>query len=281
MALSPIGRAVLQRLALVNNQLCFFLFAEHEVARELDRFSSVLDVSYSTDLFSDNPQAKRIHIPLSELRGHQVIHRDATFMAFFSTAYEIASSYYEQALVLVEKCNGVQRRAVTDNRPEHRFSRQLAAIIGLPVELVRTLEYLRQRRNHWVHAASLVSAGWRNLSLSYGLALNGWWGASCVPVDFSVSSLTPPGEDEAIALIKLLRLCVQKMDEIISARLTPDGVLELCARELTGGISPANRDVLRNRARKVRGIVRLKFGLSVTLTQAEKVMFALAASTRP
>lgn len=272
MAHTPVGRKVIEQLAKLNDQLCFFLFAEHEVKRELDRFSSTLDERLATDLFGGNPYAQRIDVKLRKLRRYQEENRSASFSAFFSTSYEVAFSYYEEAICLVEACNGVTRQPSAEPRPEHRFYSHLSVAAPIPIEAVLTMEYLRLRRNHWVHRAGAVSTAWTSHASSHGVSLNAWWSTSREPIDFGTASLALPDELETIALIKMLRLSILKMDEAIGTALTPLGILVVCARQLPNAQRLPNRDVIAARSRKVQNLAKKEYGLNATLVEAEQAV---------
>jgi hypothetical protein len=60
---------------------------------------------FTTDAFPQNPYASRIHVPLERLPAFQQAHRGATFAAYFSSSYEIASSFVVEALTTLKETN--------------------------------------------------------------------------------------------------------------------------------------------------------------------------------
>ena len=270
---SPAGKAVVDQLAALNDELCFFLFVKEEMSRGLRRFSSALDTAFSTDLFSDNPEANRIHITLSELRVYQRVHGSSTYYSYFSTSHEVAATYYSQCEDFLGECGITLGTSNSANSKEIIFGSRIAPLVAVPQEILETLQYMRLRRNHWIHRRQTVQQIWLDLASQRGAALNIFWNTTGESVDFTKTGDSRLEEDEAIALLKLIRICVQKIDDLVMSNVPVHGLLARAARERWGANArPPNSQVLSDRARTLCGIVRHQFGVSVSQSDAEQVL---------
>ncbi len=213
---TPLRRPVLNRLAGINDQLCFFLFAEAEVEQTLSHFPVSLDASYSTDLFPHNPHARRIYVPLGSLSGFQLVNRTFTLGSYFSASYEVLAGYCDPALRLLDRLRSQPLVRSTDSQVEERFAGTLlnAGLHPPASETIDTLKYMRLRRNHFVHLAEDVRPKFERLLKRRGDALNAFWRDSREPIDFrDPSFLETFTADETISLLKLCRLALEQLDD--------------------------------------------------------------------
>ena len=274
---TPAGRVLLRQLSDLNNGLCFSMFAEYETQRELDRFSTELDYAYSTELFLDNPHARRIHVRLRDLRCFQDSHRGATLMAYVSASYDAVRAYCDSLPEVAREWGlSVSPRAKGVTPPEESFRKQLLPGINAPPEILRTFEWIRLKRNHWIHGAKVVNASWSRVALHAGPSLNLRWSLIASAIDFTRTDLVPIEPDAAIQMINLLRICATEIDMLVRSSLLPKGMLEYCARLVPGGlVRSSNSDVVVERARKARGIARTEFCARVSLDDAKEAVLAV------
>ena len=116
----------------------------------------------------------------------------------------------------------------------------------------------------------------------HGTTLKAYWGVSAAPLDFASTDIDILDESCAIALIKLTRLCVQRLYNAIAASLLPAGVLTQCARYVVGGSTDLyNQQVLVARARKVAALAKRDFQLTVTPEASADAVVGLTASGSP
>jgi hypothetical protein len=273
---TPAGRSVLGQLSDLNDGLCFAMFAEHETQRELDRFSAELDGAYSTELFSDNPYAPRVHVKLRILRDFQRSHRGTSLMAYVSAAYEAMRCYCDS---LPEKAVqwGVQvSLTASGNTPEQTFRNRMLPGVSVSDEILHTLEWIRWRRNHWIHRATLLDPKWATLAANHGGSLNQHWGRGISAVDFTITDLLPLKPDAAVEVIKLLRICADEIDTHVRRSMSKQGMLEFCARMVPEGFTrTVHADVIAERARKTRGIARAEFACRVDLSEAKAAVLSV------
>jgi hypothetical protein len=106
-----------------------------------------------------------------------------------------------------------------------------------------------------------------------------YWEASAAPLDFASTDIDTLDESCAIALIKLTRLCVQRLDDAIAASMLPAGVLTQCTRYVVGGGTDlSNQQVLAAHARKVAALAKRDFQLTVTPEASADAVVGLTAS---
>lgn len=273
---TPAGRGVLRQLSDLNDGLCFSMFAEHETQRELDRFSTELDNAYSTELFSDNPHATRIHVRLRELRGFQDSHRGASLMAYVSASYEAVRAYCDSLPEAALEWGLSVSLVATGPTPEQRFQNRMLPGVTLPADILQVLEWIRWKRNHWIHGARVINPLWSNVAVGAGPSLNLRWGSVISAVDFTTTDLGPLEPDAAVQMIKLLRICAEDVDVLVRGTLPRQGMLEYCARLVPDGLTRSvNADVVAERARKARGIARTEFCARVSLDDARAAVLAV------
>jgi len=211
---SPAGVATIGQLVGFNDELCYAMFADEEMRRGLARLGPALDSLYSTDVFADNSQAKRIHVRIDSLRSFQESHRSFSFAAYLIGSYEAVDDYYDAALDVLR---GYGSQRVVDEKgdnPEQRFAATLtlSGYSTIDVNDIRTLTYVRQRRNHLVHLGAQAKLGYQELCRDFGPTLNAYWGTSRESVDFALPAVSPLAERETIGLLKVLRIVIERLD---------------------------------------------------------------------
>jgi hypothetical protein len=268
---SQFARAVVTQLATLNDQLCYSLFAEEEVTAVMDTIPVSRDRDFSTVVFPHNSQAPRLHVRVADLRNFQARHRESMLAAYVSSSYEVAASYYGPAIKLVEETNAVSCAAFGDyDGPEERFALQVAAHLTIPVELLNTIKYIRLRRNQWVHRLGKPTDSWRRLARYRGKALNAYWGTDRLPLDFSVAHNAPLVEREAFALLKLLRVAIQRVDHRVVDSLPRSEAIFYCGRRsLSGDPELMNPQADARSAQKLQHVVRSTLGIEVPLADTE------------
>ena len=251
-------------LAELNDQLQFFLLAEAEFIRTLGTHRSDLD-AYTTDVLAHNQYATRIRVTLRKLPNFQSTNRSFTFGAYFSTAYEVASGVFAGAQELLTETNGTTLRVPTQRRegPEEFFERLVVAwsFPALPPDLVGLFTYCRLRRNTFIHLGPAPSAGLQRFVAARGASMNAYWVNARGVVDFSRLPSGNFAEDEAIVLIKLLRIGVQRIDSLVATYVDPVGAVAYVARRYFAGQAvKINNQVIKLRTRKLGRRTFQEFG---------------------
>ncbi len=271
---TPVGVATLAQLIGYNDEFCYTLFADEEIRRGLAEFGPAVDALYSTDLFSNNSQAPRIQVPIASLRKFQKSHRSFAFAAYLIASYEVAADYYEQALELLRECGKASLVHGTGDSPEERFAASLAnsGCGALDPNDVRTLTYIRKRRNHLVHLGAAPAVGFQDLCSNYGASMNAHWGPTREAVDFTVASTAALSEREAVGFLKLLRILIERLDAAVAAGIDNFKAVKREASRVRASLDRPNLDVLGRRAGELRHAVSVGYGLALTEESARSAM---------
>src|SRR4029077_18729929 len=151
---TELRKEYIRRIDALNDQLWYFLFTSEELNKQLDKYSSKAKNSFTTDLFSDNPYSKRIHVKAIDLQKHQDGNKKFTFGSYFSTCYEIASNYIRDVFDKMKFINSLTKYSWDNRKEPERNLKNLFINNGLalpPAYILDTFTYLRLRRNHFTH----------------------------------------------------------------------------------------------------------------------------------
>jgi hypothetical protein len=278
---SPIRKVFVDNLVSLNDQLCFFLFAERELERQLEDFSPAVGKLYTSDVFARNEFAPKIHVTIEKLPDFQNRNRTFTFGTYFSTSYEVASEYYDSALALIEACypNKLQRVAKGINKKGQKATLSIenayyetlkASGCVLPdLEVIHTLSYIRFRRNTFIHIGDELSEFFQDLITSRGVDLNKYWGSALRRIDFTSTAVFRFEKDETIELLKLLRIIIERLDDALVKSLNPKWILKnFIAEEYRKKPFKLSPQSSKEFAKKIKKMVQIEFGLICTAEEA-------------
>lgn len=259
-----IGREIEGTLASFNDRCAFFLFLEHQFFEGLTTLASNSVEKFTTEVFSANPYASKIRVRLRDLQPFGMEHRSATFAAYFSSSYEIASSFMEKALKALKDFSRkpLTLREQENEGPEQFYWRTLVSWrLATPDEqLIDTLSFIRYRRNSLVHLDRVPSRSFKALTRRSGTKLNIFWKAAKLHIDFAIPETKPLEELETIDFLKLLRITIQRLDTHFSSVIDEAGLAKFEARRLFD--KKAGRITLERRVRKLRKEIKMAYGLS-------------------
>jgi len=270
MANTPLIASHIERIDKFNDQLWYYLFATEELNNQLQRFTDAAKQNYVEDLFNNNQFKRRIHVRVSSLSSHQRENKNLTFGAYISACYEIGSKYLTLAYNTLKSFNNILTHNWDSSLGPEGNIQALLQSAGLPSinrNYIDTITYLRLRRNHHTHINDSINAPLQSLITSSAARLNTFWRQprNAVNLDFTRILIRSFGQDETFQLIKVLRICLQEMDENIAALLNKNKVIEyIVMREYDGKTSRMNSYVLQQRVSKVKNICRTELGLNCT-----------------
>ena len=235
-AVTRIGREIEQRLADFNDEISFFLFLDHEFSRRLSDFGGAAGKLFTTDIFARNPYAPMIHVKVDELPDFIRRNRSNSFSIYLAASYEVSSSFFDTALEFLQVTNAGSLTLPRRMRegPEQYYARTLAAS-GLPGpsdDLIRTISWIRYRRNGLVHVAGTAISPFPDLARNHGVALNAFWASAKLTLDFSNAATGALDEGQTIELLKLLRISIQKLDSHFASLIHPEGLAKAEAERL-------------------------------------------------
>lgn len=272
---TPICDQVISRLIALNDQLCFFLLLENELKRRLADFGPGIQHAFTTEVFAQNPYAPKIHVCLGELTAFQAANRSFTFGAYFSTSYEVGSEFFGLATDLLVRVNGITSQRPQREGPEETYRRTIS-VAGLPAppeELISTMSYIRHRRNSFIHLVAVPSDTFSALASTSGPAMNRYWDQTRDSVNFAVAHVGPIEEAEAIALIKLIRIVVQDLDQHLASIVSREGVLaELAEQKFAHRPQRMNSDVAAERRRALAAALLHAYGGTAPESELDAVV---------
>lgn len=256
----------IDRLASLNDQLCFFQFNKNELDKRLIEFGPNAGKLYTPDVFAQNSMAPRINVKISELSSFQNLNQTFTFGAYFSTSYEVVSNYIEDSIKLLNTINPTTFQLTIDSMLEEKYRLTLASsnCSAVPIELIQTLKYIRLRRNHFTHLSDQLTPVFSSLIISEGNNLNSFWASVIKKLDFKNLDVLKFEEEETIELLKILRIIVQRLDENLGNNLSHSGIAAFLSSREFNKPQRINIDIINKRISKIRTLGKLDFGITLT-----------------
>lgn len=265
----------IDRLASLNDQLCFFQFNRNELNKRLNDFGSKAGELYTPDLFAENAMAPRINVTIKELSRFQKLNEKFTFGAYISTSYEVASYYLQDSLEVLKRFNPNSYVVTNDNQLEEKYFLTLnSSSCTLPSrELIDTIKYIRLRRNLFTHIADSISAPMKNLIQTQGANLNSYWSHTLNSLDFESTNVLDFGEEETIDILKLLRIIVETLDANLASNLSKEGIITFLAQEqFASKPQKLNTVVVKERTRKIKVLGQATFGVNLIDSDIEPIV---------
>ncbi|AJK45381.1 hypothetical protein [Burkholderia plantarii] len=274
---TPYRNEFLNALAQVNDQMCFVLFLDSYVGPDLQRLAADRPTQYTPEVFPENPFAKRIRVNMGKLltfRSAQVVTALGVSFAF---SVEQLLLYVESTIRHWAQINGVACQ-MTD--PIDACLSDCAAKNAkgkIEKNLIRTVKYLRLRRNHVIHAASEPSSELVKSLRFDGPKLQKYWESrTTIPgVNFSSEAVREFSPDETIALIKLVRICVEDIDEFLAKELDIKRVLAWLDKDLLARhpeLRAKGATIAARRVRKIKKRVYELYSLRATSSDIAQVL---------
>lgn len=267
------------QLSSLNDQLCFFLFAGHELIIKTENFSREVDDKFTVDLFARNPYSSKINVELKDLRNFQRKNATFTFGAYFSRSYEVAATYLEDSIEFLKYINGLSFKKDEKKPPEDNFTKAIQTFkyIMLPPEIIKTLTYMRLRRNHSIHISNKISNKLNSIISNEGTKLNSFWRrrANLNALDFTSSAINDFGEKETIELIKLVRIILTELDCYIASNLNVNNIIEMLFKEKIDRSIRLNRLRINEISRKIVKLCDMNFGMSVKIDDVRQIVSQL------
>ncbi len=269
-------KSYLTRIEALNDQLWYFLFTSQELNKKLSTLSVSEKERFTTDVFDDNHFSSRIHVKAKNLTLHQDKNKQLTFGSYFSTSYEIVSNYIKEVFDKLKNINHITNYSWNRNKEPEGNMELLFTNNGLtftPDYILKTLSYLRYRRNHFTHIISPPNPVFIAFINTNGIALNTKWRTSgVVSIDFTaLSDFSSFEQDETIELLKLLRICLIDLDHFIGSILDKNELINSIVKAEFGTLrTRKNSIVIDQRVKKIVNIAKEKFGFVVTENEAEQ-----------
>lgn len=259
-------------IAKVNDQICFYLFVDAELKAKLDLIPTSALANYTPQFFPGNPYSARIHVPLEKLELFRTAQRIQTLGMGFSFAVERLLDYIEETIVHWATVNGIALKIIEpiDECLDDFCAKNTKS--PLDVNLIKTIKYLRLRRNNFIHQAASPTAECTKLIKNDGTKLQSYWAAkTTVPgVSFSSSNLSVFDSDETITFLKVMRVCIEELDATLAPNINATAIAKILHDDLLMRQPELRPDTKVNhevRIRKVKKRAKELHGLSATTTE--------------
>lgn len=226
---SQVLRKFEAKLEEMNDQLCYFLFSDVEVENVFSKLSHELASTYTTEVFSENEFSERLHIKIEALPAFRTkaFHTLVSMSVIASVEYLL--SYIEEIEEFRASVETSIHDAITDKKPEEQLKQKLSHWLGEVPEsaIIKTIAYLRLRRNHIAHVREDMSEGYRSLIKNDSNHLNNYWAKQATELngfDFSLQSYAEFEVNEVFALINLSRVCMRKIDSMMLSTISDESI---------------------------------------------------------
>jgi hypothetical protein len=226
---TPLYRLYRAKIAEINDQLCYSYFSDAQAHHALERASVEEPAQLTTTTFPDNPIAPRIRIRNGALPAFRA--RAIATMAgmAFMTATEHMLRYMSEIQTFRDELSPLTLDLDKDTPPEDGLGIRMRAW-GHSIDdpLVKTIRYLRLRRNQIAHANEAPHQAFLTSIRNDGRFLQKYWDAQPTKLpglNFSqkeASSFTMP---ESLSLLNLCYACLRRVDDAI-IRSIPIPMLE-------------------------------------------------------
>lgn len=278
---TPILRKYESKFAQVNDQLCYFFFADWEVEkifRKTERDNSDL---LTTDVFSDNKFSPRLQIKLEKLPCFRNGAYHTLVAISIIAAVEYLLSYIDEIEIFRSNVSPSQHDEERDDKTEEQLNKKLKGWLGARPEIaiIKTIKYLRLRRNHLAHLREQMSNDLTSFIKNDAHFLNRFWGerkTNIYDFDFSKKDLATFNENEAFALLNLIIVSMKIVDEIVLSTLS---LQDLVRYELDIFLTnkAINGRSFKCRVRKFEGMLVSKYGTGIKCSQEEFISCMKAA----
>jgi hypothetical protein len=269
MAKTPFRKLYIDKIDAINDQLWYHLFTAEELNKSFANFSDEAKDLYTTDLYAGNRFSRRIHIFVKDLPRFQRYNINLSFGAFYTATYELSKGYIKDVFGILKSFNALHAYNWNNMTEAERNLHLLLTRSGLPIPnqiYFDTLKYLRLRRNHFTHIAPGISPNFQNFIAAQGTALNLFWRNLHVinHLDFTALNIQLFNQELSVELIKVIRICINGIDEHIAGLLNQNSIVEsVVRREYAAGRVRMNTYIATQRANRINRIIDLEYGLNI------------------
>jgi hypothetical protein len=270
---TPTLRKYESKLVEVNDQLCYFLFSDIEAESQIRKASVNAGVAFTTEIFPNNKFSERLHIKVDSLPSF----REKAFhtlvgMSLISAA-EYLFSYIEDIETYHSFVNPSAYDLISEEKPEEQLSQKMKGWQGHEMDsaIIKTIKYLRLRRNHIAHAREEMNDGFSSLVKNDANFLNRYWDSKTTELynfDFSKKEYSIFSVEEVFALVNLTRVCMRIIDNSIVSTLDLKDIAQFEMSEFLENKS-LNRLPIAKRLRKFRAFLKYKYGVSIPCSENE------------
>ena len=261
------------RLAEVNDQLCYHFFASEQARPTIDPHVAASPEGFVSNTFPTNSFGPRIDIRNKFLPKFQKAATKTLGGLVLISAVEYILAYIDEIQSLRAELTPTSADALTHDKVEEQISLKLASWGFAPhTAPTRSLTYLRLRRNHIAHVNHEPHPSLKAVTKNYGGLLSNYWaqhpttlpGLSFTSQDFSVST-----EQEAFSLLNLCRVTMEKYDTLFCSTLSQPHLETFALHYFASTNMSVRGRSLADRYRKFSSYFRSNYGTQLAMTANE------------
>lgn len=256
----------LDKVAFVNDQLCYFQFADEIVRKEIEKKEIVDPSRLTTDIFSSNKFAKRIQVRFCELESFRNKAIETASGISLSLGVEHLLNYLDAVQNLKMEISNTSASKKKFDSPEEQIQNNFKEwnIDDIDSAMFKTIKYLRLRRNHIVHSREELTDGFDTVVRRESNHLKNFWTAktNLSGLDFSDNNVDQFSTEESYTCMKLIRVCIEEIDEAISSSLTNEDLVNYMATTALNK-KPELHNLKSKLVRKVSAWIKLEFGRKI------------------
>lgn len=256
------------KLEEMNDQFCYFLFSDVEVNNIFLELTNDVLESYTTEVFFENKFSERLHIKINALTEF----RNKSFHTLVGMSVIASVEYLLTFIEEIEKFRSQVLPSANDEmkneRPEEQLKLKLTIWLGSEPEsaIIKTIKYLRLRRNHIAHVREDLSEGYQSLIKNHSNHLNVYWSKQTTELngfDFAKESYAEFEIDEVFALINLSRVCMREIDSMILSTISEEAIAN---HELLSFIKNKKLNGIKidRKSRKFSSFLQHKYGKRIS-----------------
>ncbi|EPL3927459.1 hypothetical protein [Morganella morganii] len=248
----------------INDQLCYFLFSDTEINRVFSEIKENTSEFFTTDVFPKNEFSGRLHIKIDALPQFRTkaFHTLVSMSVIASVEYLL--NYIEEIEIFRSKVIPSEHDLIKNQKPEEQVKEKLKHWLKKEPEneLIKTISYLRLRRNHIAHVEENMNEAFRTLVKNDSNNLNKYWSTHAIKLnsfDFSSTSHSEFKANDIFALINLSRVCMRKIDEMVLSTVHEENIVRYILPTFLSN-KKLNGLKLNVKARKFNAFLQQQFG---------------------
>ena len=269
---SQILRKFESKLEEINDQFCYFLFSDVEISNIFLELAPDISNSFTTEVFPKNEFSNRLNVEinaLSEFRNKS-FHTLVSMNVIASVEYLL--SFIDEIESFRSEIMFSGEPEINSNITEEQLEIKLTNWLGRKPEsaIIKTIKYLRLRRNHIAHVRKDLSKEYYSLIKNDSNHLNTYWSKQSTKLngfDFSKESCLEFDVNEVFALINLSRICMREVDATILSTIPKEAIVKY---ELLRFLeNKKNKGLeLDTQSRKLNVFLRNKYGEEISCSDS-------------
>jgi hypothetical protein len=269
---TPIASPYRRALDQANDAMCFSLFLYEGFDTLAESVFAANSAKLAREAFPDRGYAKLVNLSESKLKSLGAISLKASLQYNLMTAIEHSLYYYEDATKLLST-HGIEKVQNKDDGHEEVLAKTIQkAKPGKAFnELFHTVTYFRHYRNlvaHPNYAGNAQQHG-TGFQTQHAHQLNTFWAGrkrSFDGFDFKTFQSLESNAPSFLTAVDIVRICLHELDGAVADSLPFGSVIRAERLQLLKR-DPKLSGSMHLQARKLAGILKRDYGLSIEVTQ--------------